>query len=44
MEFDITGRFMKGWVMVEPEGIGKDEDLKKWIQRAVELVRTLPGK
>ncbi len=44
VEFDITGRSMKGWVMVEPEGVDEDEDLKKWIGRAIEFVETLPGK
>ena len=44
VEFDITGRWMKGWVMFEPEGVDEDEDLKKRIGRAVEFVETLPGK
>lgn len=44
VEFDITGRSMKGWVMVEPEGVDEDENLKDWIGRAVEFVKTLPGK
>jgi TfoX N-terminal domain len=42
--FDITGRAMKGWVMVEPEGIETDEQLSEWIRRAVEFVETLPRK
>ena len=43
-EFDITGRPMKGWVTVEPEGIEEDEALKDWIQRAMIFVGTLPRK
>jgi hypothetical protein len=43
-EFDITGRPMKGWVVVAPEGVEDDEQLKGWIQRAVKFVRTLPKK
>lgn len=43
-EFDITGRAMKGWVMVEPDGIDSDGELKEWIERAIEFVRTLPAK
>jgi hypothetical protein len=35
---------MKGWVMVEPEGVENDEQLKDWIERALKFVRTLPGK
>ena len=43
-EFDITGRPMKGWVLVEPEGVQHDDQLKGWIQRAVKFVRALPAK
>lgn len=43
-EFDITGQAMKGWVLVAPEGVENDEQLKDWIQRAVKFVRTLPAK
>lgn len=44
LEFDITGRSMKGWVMVEPEGVDEDEDLKKWIECGLNFVGTLPAK
>ena len=37
-------RPMKGWVLVEPEGIEDDDQLKDWIQRAVKFVGKLPGK
>jgi len=43
-EFDITGRPIKGWVLVEPEGVVEDQALKDWIQRAVRFVGTLPTK
>ena len=43
-EFDITGRAMKGWVLVEPEGVEGDDQLAGWIQRAVKFVGTLPAK
>ena len=43
-EFDITGRPMKGWIMVEPEGVEDDDQLKDWIERANKFVETLPGK
>jgi TfoX/Sxy family transcriptional regulator of competence genes len=42
-EFDITGRAMKSWVLVGPEGV-KDDLLKAWIQRAVKYVGQLPRK
>lgn len=35
-EMDFTGRPMKGFVFVEPEGIDMDEDLQYWIQRALD--------
>jgi hypothetical protein len=42
-EFDITGRPMRGWVLVEPDGID-DDDLKSWIDRSLAFVATLPEK
>ncbi len=42
--FDITGRPMKGWVMVSPDGMKDDASLTKWINRAIEFVSTLPKK
>ena len=43
-EFDITGRAMKGWVLVGPEGLEGDEQLDGWIERATKFVKTLPAK
>jgi TfoX/Sxy family transcriptional regulator of competence genes len=43
-EFDITGRPMSGWVLVEPSGCGREEDLRRWIDLAVAHVATLPEK
>jgi TfoX/Sxy family transcriptional regulator of competence genes len=43
-EFDITGRAMKGWVMVEPDGMETDRQLSDWIERATQFVATLPVK
>ncbi len=43
-QFDITGRPMRNWVVVEPEGIEDDEQLANWIERAMKFVKTLPGK
>jgi hypothetical protein len=42
--FDITGRPMRNWVAVEPEGVEDDDQLTEWIERAVKFVRTLPRK
>lgn len=43
-EFDITGRTMRGWVLVEPDGIDSDEQLSDWVRRSVDFVSTLPRK
>src|SRR5262245_45177729 len=43
-EFNITGRAMKGWVLVAPEGVEDDEQLRDWIQKAVKFVGKLPAK
>jgi TfoX/Sxy family transcriptional regulator of competence genes len=43
-EFDITGKPMKGWVLVEPQGVVDDDQLNEWIQRALKFVGKLPAK
>ena len=43
-EFDITGRPMRNWVLVGPEGVQDDEQLSAWIGRAVKFVGALPAK
>lgn len=42
--FDFTGRPMKGWVMVAPDGYESDLDLRNWVQRGVDFARSLPPK
>lgn len=42
--FDITGKPMKGWVMVEGKGFSEDDVLKGWLIKAREFVKTLPKK
>jgi hypothetical protein len=43
-KFDITGKPMKGWVMVSSEGYETDEDLFHWIQQGVHYALSLPPK
>ena len=43
-EFDITGRPMRGWVLVGPDGVDDDRTLADWVERAERLERTLPPK
>ncbi len=42
--FDITGRPMKGWVLVEPPGFESDEMLKEWVQQGIDFALSLPPK
>lgn len=39
--FDLTGRPMKGWVTVAPEGVGEDGELAAWVAQGVAFARTL---
>ena len=43
-EFNITGKALKGWVLVGPEGVGSDEQVSEWLQRAIKFVVKLPSK
>ena len=42
--FDITGRPMKGWLMVEPEGCKTAKQVSAWTNEGVEFALTLPAK
>jgi TfoX/Sxy family transcriptional regulator of competence genes len=42
--FDITGRPMKGWVMVEEQGFETDQSLEDWLNKAKDFVSALPPK
>ena len=42
--FDITGRPMKGWILVQPAGLSTSDALKQWVQVAVEYASSLPAK
>lgn len=39
-EMDFTGRSMKGYVYVAPDGIADDEMLGEWVEMAKTFVRT----
>jgi TfoX/Sxy family transcriptional regulator of competence genes len=43
-QFDLTGRPMKGWIVVDPPGCAEDEDLRRWVDRGVAYARGLPPK
>ncbi len=41
---DFTGRPMKGFVFVSPEGLESDTDLERWVARGVAYGASLPAK
>lgn len=41
---DITGKPMKGWLLVEPKGLAEDADLYGWMERAFSFASALPKK
>src|SRR5207244_6335145 len=42
--FDLTGRPMKGWILVEPKGLATDGQLGKWVAVAAKYAAFLPPK
>jgi len=42
--FDVTGKPMKGWILVEPQGIEDEDQLQGWIEQAMKFVKSLPKK
>lgn len=42
--FDITGKPLKGWLMVEPDGCKTKKQLSAWVKEGVEFALTLPPK
>jgi len=43
-EMDITGRPMKGWVIVGLPAVGSDEQMEVWMRQGVEFASQLPPK
>jgi TfoX/Sxy family transcriptional regulator of competence genes len=43
-KMDFTGRPMKGYVYVEPDGVADDDDLRDWVEKCAAFVATLPPK
>jgi TfoX/Sxy family transcriptional regulator of competence genes len=43
-KFDLTGKPLRGWVMVVSRALDSDEELNDWVQKATSFVRTLPPK
>jgi TfoX/Sxy family transcriptional regulator of competence genes len=43
-DFDLTGRPMKGWILVENNTVADDERLAQWVDRGVSFANSLPPK
>jgi TfoX/Sxy family transcriptional regulator of competence genes len=43
-EFDITGRPMRGWVLVATEAIATKKDLQRWLDLGLSFAASLPAK
>ena len=43
-KMDFTGKPLKGFVYVAPQGFESDEDLLDWVELCVKFVTTLPPK
>jgi hypothetical protein len=42
--FDLTGRPMQGWVLVEPQGIAGEAELRDWVHQGFDYAASLPPK
>lgn len=42
--FDMTGRPMKGWVLISADGYKSDTALRNWIEQGMEFAKSLPPK
>jgi hypothetical protein len=42
--FDMSGRPMRGWIVVGRDGLGTDEQLGAWVDRGAAFARSLPPK
>jgi hypothetical protein len=42
--FDLTGRPMKGWILVQPAGLKTKAALARWVHLGVDFAVTLPAK
>ncbi len=43
-DMDFTGRPMPSMMYVLPEGIADDDQLRRWVERALDFTATLPAK
>jgi hypothetical protein len=41
---DFTGKVMRGWAMIHPDGIFEDEDLRRYVDMVIMFCAALPPK
>ena len=42
--FNLTGRPMKGWLLVDADGHAEDDDLRRWVDWGLAYANSLPPK
>ena len=42
--FDMTGKAMKGWIFVQPEGLRTEAELAGWVKVGLDYAASLPAK
>jgi TfoX/Sxy family transcriptional regulator of competence genes len=42
--FDLTGKPMKGWLVIEADGVKTDKQLSAWVKEGIEFASALPPK
>jgi TfoX-like protein len=42
--FDLSGRPMKGWLLVRPAGLTRSDALAKWVKTGLKYAGSLPAK
>jgi TfoX/Sxy family transcriptional regulator of competence genes len=42
--FEMRGREMDGWLLIEPTGLATERELRSWVARGVSYARKLPAK
>jgi TfoX/Sxy family transcriptional regulator of competence genes len=43
-EFDMTGRPMKGWILIAAAATKDESDLTRWVETGLSFARSLPPK
>ena len=42
--FDMTGRPMRGWILIAPDALSGKQELADWVSEGVAFARSLPPK